>query len=223
MAAYAVKEIFATLQGEGALAGTPAVFVRFSGCNLWSGLEEYRSRDSERHNARCPLFCDTDFADGDTTQLESLTSAVQHAAAQASMPAIPLIVLTGGEPLLQLDAALCSALKKQTGAILAVETNGTCALSPELRSLLDWVCVSPKKPVSDLKLVHGQELKVVYPQYKPEEFDSIASNFSHCFVQPSASPSTGINPQHVAQSVAYCLEHPPWRLSLQAHKYVGIP
>jgi 7-carboxy-7-deazaguanine synthase (Cx14CxxC type) len=197
---YAVKEIFATLQGEGANTGRPAVFLRFAGCNLWSGREEDRS------TAVCQ-FCDTDFVGGmKFSSAEELAEAVS-----AEHPRF--VVCTGGEPLLQLDRPLIDALHAQ-GFEIAVETNGTIA-APEG---LDWICVSPKAN-APLVQTRGDELKVVYPQegMALQPLESLA--FTHFFVQPMDGPNVDRNHELAA---AYCLEHPRWRLSLQTHKLLGI-
>jgi 7-carboxy-7-deazaguanine synthase len=208
---YAVKEIFYTLQGEGAQAGRAAVFCRFAGCNLWSG------READRASAVCQ-FCDTDFVGTDGPGGGKFTTAQALAdAVAAAWPDLglgrPLVVCTGGEPLLQLDEAAIEALHAR-GFEVAVETNGT---QPAPQGL-DWVCVSPKAG-STLVLTTGNELKLVYPQpgASPEQFASLA--FQHFFLQPMDSPVQRQNTQAV---VAYCLAHPQWRLSVQMHKVVGI-
>ena len=208
---YAVKEIFYTLQGEGGLTGRPAVFCRFSGCNLWSGREE------DRAEAVC-RFCDTDFAGMDGTNggrypdAAALADAV--AAAWPENAGSRFVVCTGGEPLLQLDGPLIDALHT-AGFAVAVETNGTCA-SP---GGLDWICVSPKAGAA-LALSAGDELKLVYPQagIAPEDFEALP--FRHFFLQPMDGPERARN---TALAIDYCLAHPRWRLSLQTHKLLGIP
>ena len=210
---YSVKEIFYTLQGEGANAGCPAVFCRFAGCNLWSGREE------DRASAIC-RFCDTDFVGTDGTLGGKYSSAAELAAAVAAQwpagAARRLVVLTGGEPLLQVDEALTTALHQQ-GFRIAVETNGTMAPPPPG---LDWVCVSPKAG-ADLKLTAGQELKVVVPQ-PGLDLDQLAQlPFEHHLLQPMdvAGP---LAREHAAWAVARCLADPRWRLSVQTHKTLGI-
>ncbi len=209
---YSVKEIFYTLQGEGANTGRPAVFCRFAGCNLWSGLEK------DRANAVCN-FCDTDFVgvDGDGggkfSDAFSLARAVAetwHGANNVNR----LVVLTGGEPALQLDAALIDALHAHDFEI-AIETNGTLPL-PEG---IDWICVSPKADAA-LRIVAGDELKLVFPQVKamPERFEDLA--FDHFFLQPMDGLEREKNTQQV---IEYCLRNPRWRLSVQTHKILGIP
>jgi 7-carboxy-7-deazaguanine synthase len=208
---YSVKEIFYTLQGEGANAGTPAVFCRFAGCNLWSG------REPDRAGAACN-FCDTDFVGtdghggGKFADAEQLAEAVEGAWAAGSR-AHRFVVCTGGEPLLQLDADAVAALHRR-GFRVAVETNGTLAPPPGL----DWVCVSPKA-ATKLAIERGDELKLVYPQAEapPERFESLA--FAHFFLQPMDGPDRGRNTR---AAVDYCLSHPRWRLSLQSHKLIGI-
>ena len=209
---YTVKEIFYTLQGEGANAGRPAVFCRFSGCNLWSG------READRADAVC-TFCDTDFVGvgpdgGRFATANALADAVSARWPwSASGGARPLVVCTGGEPLLQLDDAAVSALHA-AGFEVAVETNGT---QPP-PAALDWICVSPKS-IAPLVLTSGNELKLVFPQADapPERFESLA--FDHFYLQPMDGPVVDANTR---QAVAYCLAHPRWRLSVQTHKALGI-
>jgi 7-carboxy-7-deazaguanine synthase (Cx14CxxC type) len=207
---YSVKEIFYTLQGEGANAGRPAVFCRFAGCNLWTG------READRAKAVCQ-FCDTDFVgtDGDGGGRFQTADALARAcrAACASDGAM-LVVLTGGEPMLQVDQDLVDALHTH-GFTIAIETNGTL---PVLDTI-DWICVSPKAG-SDLKQRHGQELKLVYPQdgVDPAQFLDLA--FEQRFLQPMDGPAREANTR---AAVAYCKANPAWRLSLQTHKLLGIP
>lgn len=214
--AYLVKELFYTLQGEGAQSGRPAVFCRFAGCNLWSG------RDADRATAICQ-FCDTDFVGTDGPGGGKFATAAALAAAivaqwpASTLPhAQPYVVCTGGEPLLQLDESLLAALHVR-GVTVAVETNGTLPAPPGL----DWICVSPKAN-APLRLTHGDELKLVYPQpepeAQPERFMDLA--FRYFFLQPLDSPERDA---HAQAAVAYCLAHPQWRLSLQIHKLLGIP
>jgi 7-carboxy-7-deazaguanine synthase (Cx14CxxC type) len=211
---YTVKEIFYTLQGEGANAGRPAVFCRFAGCNLWSG------READRADATC-RFCDTDFVGTDGpgggrfADAAALAEAVRAAwPANATGRARPLVVCTGGEPLLQLDDAAVEALHR-VGFEVAVETNGTRTAPAGL----DWICVSPKAG-APLVLTRGDELKLVYPQRgaEPERFRGL--EFTHFFLQPMDGPDQTAN---TALAVDYCLRHPEWRLSLQTHKLLGIP
>ena len=207
---YAVKEIFLTLQGEGAHAGRASVFCRFAGCNLWSG------READRHDATCK-FCDTDFVGTDGTLGGRYASAVDLAdtiAAQWRATADNrYVVLTGGEPLLQVDADLVDALHAR-GFEIGVETNGTIAPPAGL----DWICVSPKGG-SELVLKRGHELKLVYPQAlaAPETFEGLA--FERFSLQPMDGPEVA---QNTARAIDYCLHHPQWRLSVQTHKSLGI-
>ncbi len=210
---YAVKEIFYTLQGEGAHVGRPAVFCRFAGCNLWSGREE------DRATAICQ-FCDTDFVNvdgpggGKFASAGELAAAVEEKWPKDAHSGTRFVVCTGGEPLLQLNAPLIDALHAR-GFEIAVETNGTLA-APEG---LDWVCVSPKAGAK-LAQLSGDELKLVYPQtgFHPCEFEKLG--FRHFFLQPMDGPDKSVN---TALAVQYCMEHPQWRLSLQTHKLLGIP
>jgi len=208
---YAVKEIFLTLQGEGGQAGRAAVFCRFAGCNLWSG------REQDRADAVCS-FCDTDFVGMDGVnggRFDTARALVEAVLAQWTGPATDrLVVCTGGEPLLQLDAPLIDAFHA-AGFSIAVETNGTIA-APEG---IDWICVSPKAD-APLAQKTGQELKLVYPQagVDPARFEALG--FERFFLQPMDSPTRTENTQ---AAIAYCLAHPRWRLSTQTHKYLGIP
>lgn len=207
---YAVKEIFLTLQGEGAHAGRVAVFCRFAGCNLWSGREE------DRASAIC-TFCDTDFVGTDGTRgaRYETPDALADALADEWGPSRErrFVVLTGGEPLLQVDAPLLEALHER-GFTVAVETNGTI----EAPEGLDWICVSPKA-ATELKIRAGQELKLVYPQLDalPERFADLP--FARFSLQPMDGPNVATNTQ---KAIAYCLAHPQWQLSLQTHKTIGI-
>lgn len=210
---YSVKEIYYTLQGEGAQAGRAAVFLRFAGCNLWTG------REQDRATASC-TFCDTDFVGTDGPGGGKFVTADALAiAVSARWPADfqrgkRLVICTGGEPLLQLDAPLIEALHA-AGFEVAVETNGT-QIAP---AGLDWICVSPKAQ-APLQLTAGDELKLVFPQATalPEQFESLA--FQHFFLQPMDGPDAARNTKLAVQ---YCLDHPQWRLSVQTHKVAGIP
>ena len=210
---YAVKEIFYTLQGEGANAGRPAVFCRFAGCNLWSG------READRPKAIC-RFCDTDFVGTDGEGGGRFGDPVHLASAIAShwprgqARGRQFVVCTGGEPLLQLDQALTTALHER-GFEVAVETNGTVAV-PEG---VDWICVSPKAG-ANLIVRHGNELKLVYPQQgaEPDAFANLG--FDYYFLQPMDGLSRKRNTE---LAIAYCKQHPQWRLSIQTHKLLGIP
>jgi 7-carboxy-7-deazaguanine synthase len=207
---YAVKEVFLTLQGEGAHAGRRAVFCRFAGCNLWSGQE------ADRAAAQCQ-FCDTDFVGTDGTRggryadADSLAAVIEQE--WGAERQTRWVVLTGGEPLLQVDEALIEALHRR-GFAVAVETNGTI----EPPSGLDWLCVSPKAG-TQLRVRAGHELKLVYPQpgAPPEDFTGMS--FQRFSLQPMDGPDVAEN---TSKAVDYCLKHPAWRLSLQTHKTLGI-
>jgi len=208
---YAVKEIFYTLQGEGAQAGRAAVFCRFAGCNLWTG------READRATAVCK-FCDTEFVGVDGTgggkfeRAEALADAVAREWPDTSQGK-RFVVCTGGEPLLQMDSAFIDALHER-GFEIAVETNGTIAAPVGV----DWLCVSPKAG-AELVQRRGSELKLVYPQagFGPEQFEGL--EFKSFFLQPMDGPDRDVNTK---LAVEYCMEHPQWRLSLQTHKIVGI-
>jgi 7-carboxy-7-deazaguanine synthase len=207
---YSVKEIFHTLQGEGRHAGRSAVFLRFAGCNLWSG------REQDRAGAVCD-FCDTDFVGTDGPGGGKFVDAAALAtAAKAAWPGGDgaFVVLTGGEPMMQLDQALIDALHGQ-GFEIAIETNGTF----DVPGTVDWICVSPKAD-APLKQISGDELKLVYPQAKamPDRFDGLA--FAHFLLQPMDGPTLAEN---TVAAVDYCKRNPKWRLSLQTHKVLGIP
>jgi 7-carboxy-7-deazaguanine synthase (Cx14CxxC type) len=210
--AYAVKEIFYTLQGEGANTGRPAVFCRFAGCNLWTG------READRATAVC-RFCDTDFVGtdgpggGKFSDAGTLARAVA-AAWPAGASGRRFVVCTGGEPLLQLDSSLLDAFHAE-GFEVAVETNGTVSPPPGI----DWLCVSPKAG-APLVVERGDELKLVYPQAgaEPARFERLG--FGQFFLQPMDGPDREAN---TAAALRYCLGHPRWRLSLQTHKLLGIP
>jgi 7-carboxy-7-deazaguanine synthase len=202
---YTVKEIFLTAQGEGANLGRTAVFIRFTGCNLWSGREE------DRASAIC-TFCDTDFVGG--SRYACAADLAEAAAGLWPGPGHRFTVLTGGEPLLQVDAPLLDALRTR-GFSIAIETNGTQALPGPI----DWVCVSPKAG-APLVLEQANELKLVYPQYgvEPEQFAAFRA--THRWLSPMDSRTRTANTRAAA---AYCLAHPEWRLAIQAHKTWGIP
>jgi 7-carboxy-7-deazaguanine synthase len=211
---YLVKEIFYTLQGEGTHAGRPAVFCRFAGCNLWTGHEAHRSR------AVCQ-FCDTDFVGTDGPgggrfcSADELAGAVAAAWGGEDHPAArPYVVCTGGEPLLQLDTAAVEAFHGR-GFTVGVETNGTRAAPPGL----DWVCVSPKAGAA-VVLDRADELKLVFPQKgaAPEDYEGLG--IPRLLLQPMDGPERERN---TSETVRYCLTHPQWKLSLQTHKYLGIP
>ena len=212
---YSVKEMYYTLQGEGAQTGRPAVFLRFAGCNLWTG------REKDRHRAICK-FCDTQFVGTDGsgggkfgTPTELAQAAAKHWPEETSSHSKPYIVCTGGEPLLQLDSKAIRAMQA-LGFEVAVETNGTILAPPEL----DWVCVSPK---AGAKIVQkqGDELKLVYPQIEPEAAPNnfVGLVFQNYFLQPLDDEQKDRN-THAA--IKYCLENPTWKLSLQTHKIIGL-
>jgi 7-carboxy-7-deazaguanine synthase len=207
---YSVKEMFLTVQGEGGQAGRPAVFLRFAGCNLWSG------REQDRANAICQ-FCDTDFVGTDGVgggKFETPTALAEAVAGIWPGGGTPLVVCTGGEPLLQLDPALIAALKSANFEI-AIESNGTLAAPDGI----DWVTVSPKS-IAALVQTTGQELKLVYPQAdcQPEQFEGL--DFERFSLQPMDGPN---QMENAREAYAYCLAHPLWRLSLQTHKWIGAP
>ena len=208
---YSVKEIFLTLQGEGGQAGRAAVFCRFSGCNLWSG------REQDRATAVC-TFCDTDFVgtDGEGGGKFLTPDALAEAvlAAWTGGEGDRLVVFTGGEPLLQLDKHIIAAMKAR-GFSIAVETNGTQDPPPGI----DWLCVSPKAD-APVVVTSGQELKLVYPQPGVDPAAFAGLDFERFYLQPMDGPDQAGN---TAAAVAYCLSHPHWRLSVQTHKYLGLP
>lgn len=209
---YKVKEIYYTLQGEGAHSGRPAVFCRFTGCNLWSGREE------DRHKAICK-FCDTDFwgIDGENGGKYSAEDLAQKVSSlfPASVKGKPYVVCTGGEPLLQLDTVLVQAFHA-VGLEVAIETNGTI----EAPAGVDWICLSPKAN-TDLVIEKGNELKLVYPQAgaEPEKYADL--DFDFFFLQPM--DEVGKTEQNVQETLDYCLKNPQWSLSLQTHKMLQIP
>jgi 7-carboxy-7-deazaguanine synthase (Cx14CxxC type) len=210
---YSVKEAFLTLQGEGAQTGRAAVFCRFAGCNLWSGLEKDRAAASCR-------FCDTDFLGTDGVgggRFQAADLLAEHLRSlweEGTSGGTAYVVFTGGEPLLQLDEALVAACRQRRFQV-AVETNGTRPVP----SGVDWVCVSPK-PRSELVVRGGNEIKLVFPQAELPPGLFVSLPFTHFFLQPLDGPNRDL---HTAQAVAYCRAHPQWRLSLQTHKLLGIP
>jgi 7-carboxy-7-deazaguanine synthase (Cx14CxxC type) len=212
---YAVKEIFLTLQGEGAQSGRPAVFCRFAGCNLWSGLER------DRATAQC-TFCDTDFVGtdgqngGKFADASALADAIEGLWPETPAGADAYVVFTGGEPCLQLDTELLQELAAR-GFETAVETNGTL----EVPEGVDWICVSPK-PNSQLTQTRGHELKFVYPQeaLSPDDFADL--DFEHFFLQPMDTGDGETSWHNVHAAISYCLQNPQWRLSLQSHKILGL-
>lgn len=218
---YLVKEVLYTLQGEGANAGRPAVFCRFSGCNLWTG------REDQRRVAICQ-FCDTEFVGTDGAGGGRFAGAEHLASHVATFgPGVQpsgktgagrLVVCSGGEPLLQLDGPLVDALHAR-GFEIAIETNGTIALPTDVGAPIDWVCVSPKAS-TELAITGGEELKVIYPQAGAEPERYSALDFDHRFLQPMDGPDRERNTR---AAISYCLANPEWRLSIQTHKYLGIP
>lgn len=211
---YSVKELFYTLQGEGLNTGRPAVFCRFSGCNLWSGQEEARA------TAICQ-FCDTDFVGTDGSgggkfaTARDLAQAILHTwPAATGVSGRPFVVCTGGEPLLQMDQELVDELHR-AGFEIAIETNGT-RLPPKG---IDWICVSPKAR-ADLVLRSGNEIKVIFPQEGAEPEQYARLDFQFFFLQPMDGSDVGRNTR---LAIEFCLAHPQWRLSLQTHKYLGMP
>jgi len=210
---YTVKEMYYTLQGEGAHTGRAAIFCRFTGCNLWTG------REKDRPKAICQ-FCDTDFVGtdgpngGKFASASALAEAVLSHWPKENTETKPFVVCTGGEPLLQLDTPLIEAFH-EAGLEIAIETNGTQS-APEG---IDWICMSPKAG-ADLILKEGHELKLVYPQAGAEPERYLDLDFEHFFLQPMDGPNRAENTQ---KAIAYCLAHPKWRLSLQIHKFTGIP
>ena len=235
---YALAETFLTIQGEGANAGTVAFFVRFAGCNLWSGKDDTRQRDSDRTGAICPMFCDTDFAPRIKLEAHDIVSLIKT-------HNVPLVVFTGGEPLLQLRAALVEEILHDTSCErVAVETNGTVELSPDLLKLTMpnrgmykplWITCSPKVAPQKLKIQPQaiSELKVVYPAYDPRMYElwlrSSPRKMPFLYVQPEAVPTEGkvgesVLDQACMQNAAkFCIQNPQWRLSVQTHRVVGLP
>lgn len=228
---YSIAEIFPTIQGEGLWSGTPALFIRLAGCNLWSGRVEDRERDSKRSQAKCPMFCDTDFSPKEKLSAADLVSRV----ADYSDKGGRLVVITGGEPLLQLDYALVSSLLEIAG--VSVETNGTVALSEDLFRLTTdeesenrlWITCSPKKSAGELAIDPKSvgELKVVYPDYDPLQYLDWVDPKTLLYIQPSA-PQCGLGVSvldkvNMANAARWCMEHPEWSLSLQTHKILSLP
>lgn len=228
---YAVKAVWRTLQGEGAWAGRPAVFVRFVGCNMWTGYERDRARDAERSGADCPTWCDTDFTKegADRLTAEALAAEMQRVGGD-----VRFCVLTGGEPLLQADAALIRALHA-TGFEVAVETNGTVALADAFEdgdgalAPPDWIVCSPKLPESRLKLEWCDELKLVVPDYRPDAYARLAERVRphavggrerrYLWLQPEDGPRLD---DATSLAVETALANPAWRVSVQTHKVLGV-
>lgn len=216
---YIINEVFASIQGEGVLAGTPAVFVRFAACNLWNGLDERRIDDAKRTGAKCPLWCDTAFRSSRAITLEGLARKIEAVAHEERMSKIPLLVLTGGEPALQVDDDLVGYLGDWGDWRLAIETNGTL----DIPDGIDWVTVSPKVEPRNLVVTEGAELKVVFPAYNPLAYGpSVLRGFENYLVSPQAKGAT-LDPLTMRMAARFCIENPPWCLSLQTHKVVGLP
>lgn len=245
---YAINEIFYTLQGEGMHAGTPAVFIRLAGCNLWRNTTETRAADAVRNDAFCPNWCDTDFAPYERLAAADIRDRVREILTNFLVgktdlvDALPLIVFTGGEPLLQLDEELFD-LVAPLATHCAIETNGTKPLPDVLVNAFNegelTVSCSPKVPPEHLKLEHISELKVVFPEYDPEAYlahftrmfgggsDEIADLSQHLYIQALAQPARTVGksslvPSAMAQAARWVMEHPEWKLSLQTHKILGL-
>lgn len=216
---YGVTEVFSTLQGEGSHTGKRALFVRFAGCNLWTGDPARREQDAERTGARCPRFCDTDFSLRHKWSAEQLREAMETEAARVG-GGHELVVFTGGEPLLQLDDEAVHIAESIAGTV-AVETNGTVPILPQLYRRL-WVVCSPKVPQEQLKLHACDELKVVFPTYDPLMFAEFPASMR--YIQPEANPADGglIDP-NIKAAAQWVVAHPGWRLSVQTHKGAGLP
>lgn len=225
---YRVTEIFPTLQGEGRNAGRAAIFVRFAGCNIWSGHDEHRQRDADRNDAKCPLFCDTDFRVGEEMTQFQILDQIGTIALRMGWTRPGLIVFTGGEPTLQLDESLVTILDSQWPSIdLAIETNGTHPFKPGVEDELNHICVSPKTSADEIVIREGAELKVVFPEYDPDEYLGLAKGFDDWYVSPeAATESVGkslLAMDVMKQAAQYCLTNPAWRLSLQTHKLLDLP
>lgn len=235
MKRYRVKAVWRTLQGEGFFAGRPAVFVRFVGCNMWSGEEKDRRRDAERHGADCPLWCDTDFRKAGSRALSARELAEEMTRVGGE---IRFCVLTGGEPFLQADAALIEALHA-AGFLVAVETNGTIALqeafsceaAQETSAVCppDWIVCSPKLPEEELRIEYCDELKLVVPDYRPEHYAAFARRVRHHSVGVERRPLLWLQPEDGPRfveakrlAVELALVHPAWRVSTQTHKVLEV-
>lgn len=214
MRTYAIVKVFSTIQGEGVLAGTPATFIRFGGCNMWTGIEERRELDAMHNGARCPLWCDTDFAVRERRTARELADMVkQHAS-------WPLIVLTGGEPLLQVDRQLINALHAAVpNAKIQIETNGTVEPEFGYHASVFLTC-SPKVPRSQIKLTQADELKIVWPAYDPSEWESFPARY---YTLTPLADAEGRNTENELALANYVHNHPhKWRMSLQLHKVLGL-
>ena len=219
---YLVKEIFSTIQGEGANAGKAAIFVRLANCNLWSGKDEHRERDAERNDAQCPRWCDTDFAGGDKMSGDDIVRAVERLDHGAQR----MVVISGGEPMLQVKESLVADLL-QSGRMVAIETNGTKPVPAWfIKEPKVWITCSPKTPPKTLALQRCDELKVVFPAYNPRDYgDSFPSAIK--YVQPEAqTESVGkslIDTANMDLAVRFVMENTAWKLSIQTHKILRIP
>ena len=232
---YSIKEVFNTLQGEGMHTGRAAVFVRFTGCNMWSGWDKDRERDAARNLAQCPIWCDTDFTP--TSAMHYTKDDLREAIGKHDSE---LVVFTGGEPLLQLDRELIM-MCKGLGKTVAVETNGTVRAKPGVLPSVYHLCVSPKQTADRLELIPQMleeiprssvmgtltELKVVYPAYDPANYESIRKLFTRAYVSPVAETSSRgkslVQHDIEQQAARYCMANPGWSLSLQTHKYLDLP
>jgi 7-carboxy-7-deazaguanine synthase len=229
---YRVKAIWKTLQGEGLFAGRPAVFVRLVGCNMWSGYEQTRLRDAERNEANCPLWCDTDFT---KEGARSYTAKEMATAITVAGEGIRFCVITGGEPLMQLDAALVKALHKEN-FFIAIETNGSMSLqescwdtSTQKLEAPDWIVCSPKVVEEKLRLEFFDELKLVVPDYHPTNFSNFTNRQRSNIVQGQSIPLLWVQPEdgsRLAQAreaaISFSLSHPAWRVSVQTHKILNV-
>lgn len=226
---YRVKDMFGTLQGEGFHAGRFAVFVRFAGCNLWTGREQDRDSSAARSGATCPKFCDTDFVGGEALTAHQITQFIdettRHLSHHAARIADPLVVFTGGEPLLQLDDELLDVIGRSITRplLFAVETNGTIVADFANRV---WITCSPKLPPAQLRLTHGDEIKIVVPSYNPALYLEFAQRFTHRYVSPEALAHPGgptFTRAGCEQAVRWVTNNPDWRATLQTHKVLQIP
>lgn len=211
---YHIAEIFASIQGEGWLTGTPMVFVRFARCNLWSGKESERESAAKRSGAQCPLWCDTNFALTETLTRSALIHRITSVA-----QGIRWVCFTGGEPILQLDYALLQWCQV-AGLLVAAETNGTIDVGARL-TLIDWLCVSPKTSKTSISQRKGHELKVAFPAYDPCDFDALAKNFNQRSVLPVEERDEDVGKNWKA-AVEFVMANPSWRLTVQTHKILDL-
>ncbi len=217
--AYAIKEMFRTVQGEGFHTGTAAIFIRFAGCNMWSGRESDRLRDAQRSHAQCPLWCDTDFVGGTKMTAEALGKTVE------AQSAVPLIVLSGGEPMLQVDDDIIQVLHDAAPeARIAIETNGTVAPKFDYDKVLPsnywlWITLSPKRSRAETVLKRASEVKLVYPAYQPADWLDFPAHYY--YVQPCADQSIR-QPEVERQAAEFVTNNYRWRLSMQTHKVLGV-